>query len=142
VRLEVPVTKPARGVVDAALVDAAAPLAVAAEFQSEFRRVEQQIRWNNEKADGLAVRLADDTAGAVPTVSQLLVLQSTTATREVARRYEAVLNTAYPAHAADLVSALTTPDTPWPGSGIVWMRVESGKADLLDGPPRGVRLGR
>jgi hypothetical protein len=47
------VSKPARRVVDAALLDWDQPLAIATEFQSEFRRVEQQIRWNNEKADGL-----------------------------------------------------------------------------------------
>jgi transcriptional regulator with XRE-family HTH domain len=142
VRLEVPVTKPARGVVDAVLADRTASLVVASEFQSEFRRLEQQIRWNNEKADGLAARLDEEATGdRAPSVSQLLVLRSTTATREVARRYEAVLRVAYPARAVDLVNALTTPDASWPGPGMVWMRLEKGKADLLDGPPRGVRLG-
>jgi transcriptional regulator with XRE-family HTH domain len=143
VRLEVPVMTPARGVVDAALVDRSSPLAIAAEFQSEFRRMEQQIRWNNEKADGLAARL-DDEAGVATarTVSQLLVLRSTTTTREIARRYEAVLKAAYPSRAADLVGALTTADAQWPGPGIVWMRIENGVADLLSGPPRRVRLGR
>jgi len=143
VRLEVPVTKPARGVIDAVLADRTAPLVVASEFQSEFRRVEQQIRWNNEKADGLAARLQEEARGdPAPSVSHLLVLRSTTATREVARPYEAVLRAAYPARTADLVKALTSADVSWPGPGIVWMRLERGKADLLDGPPRGVRLGR
>jgi transcriptional regulator with XRE-family HTH domain len=143
VRLEVPVTTPARGVVDAALLDRSSSLAVAAECQSEFHRIEQQIRWNNEKADGLAARLADEARdGSDRSVLQLLVLRSTTTTREIARRYEAVLRVAYPARTADLIKALTTPKTPWPGPGIVWMRVENGVADLLDGPPRGVRLGR
>jgi transcriptional regulator with XRE-family HTH domain len=143
VRLEVPVTKPARGVIDAVLADRTAPLVVASEFQSEFRRVEQQIRWNNEKADGLAARLTEEAGGkSTPSVSQLLVLRSTTATREIARRYEAVMRVAYSARSADLVKALTTADVRWPGPGIVWMRLENGKADLLEGPPRGVRLGR
>ena len=143
VRLEVPVSTPARGVVDAALLDRSSPLAVAAEFQSEFHRIEQQIRWNNEKADGLAARLAGEAHdGTERSISQLLVLRSTTSTREIARRYEAVLRAAYPARTADLIKALTTPETPWPGPGIVWMRVENGVADLLNGPPRGVRLGR
>lgn len=142
VRLEVPVTKPARGVIDMVLLDRTEPLVVAGEFQSEFRRVEQQIRWNNEKAGGLAVRLAEEAGGdAARSVSQLLVLRSTTSTREVARRYEAVLRVAYPAAATSLVDALTSADAPWPGPGIVWMRVENGKADPLHGPPRGVRLG-
>ena len=143
VRLEVPVSKPARGVIDAALIDRTSPVAVAAEFQSEFRRVEQQVRWNNEKSDGLIARLAEeDGSSSRIVVSQLLVLRSTTATREIARRYEATLATAYPARSADVVEALTAPSTTWPGAGIVWMRVENGGAVLLGGPPRGVRLGR
>jgi hypothetical protein len=62
--------------------------------------------------------------------------------REIARRYEATLRTAYPARTRDVIAALTTPSAPWPGAGIVWMRVEGGVATLLDDPPRGVRLGR
>jgi len=143
VRLEVPVVKPARGVIDAAVIDRISPIAVATEFQSEFRRVEQQVRWNNEKADGLALRLAEEGGSASrATVSRLLVLRSTTATREIARRYHGTLATAYPARTADVVAALIGPSQAWPGAGIVWMRVENGSAVLLDGPPRGVRLGR
>jgi len=143
VRLEVPVVRPARGVIDAALVDRSSPVAVASEFQSELRRVEQQVRWNNQKADGLAARLAEeDGTTSRTTISQLLVLRSTAATREIARRYEATLATAYPARTADVIRALTGPSQAWPGAGIVWMRVENGSAFLLDGPPRGVRLGR
>jgi transcriptional regulator with XRE-family HTH domain len=143
VRLEVPVIRPTRGVIDAALTDGISGTAVAAEFQSEFRRVEQQIRWNNEKADGLFDRLAEEAGTDIrPIVSRLLVLRSTIATREIARRYEATLATAYPARTADVVEALAGPPRGWPGPGIVWMRVERGSAVLLDGPPRGVRLGR
>lgn len=143
VRLEVPVLAPARGIVDAALIEKASAVAIASEFQSEFRRVEQQIRWNAEKADGLANKLAEESAsGSAPVVSRLLVLRSTTTTREIARSYEATLRAAYPARTADVVAALTTPTCPWPGPGIAWMRVDGGAAVLLDGPPRGVRLGR
>jgi transcriptional regulator with XRE-family HTH domain len=143
VRLEVPVLTPARGVVDAALLDRVTPTAVAAEFQSELHRVEQQLRWNTEKAEGLAERLAEDrSVGGAPNVSRLLVLRSTSTTREIARRYEATLRTAYPARTRDVIEALTSPSCPWPGPGIAWMRVEGGVATLLDGPPRGVRLGR
>jgi hypothetical protein len=137
------VSRPARGVIDAALVDLVSVVAVAAEFQSEFNRVEQQIRWNGEKADGLATRLVEEAGGdPVPSVSCLLVLRSTEAMREIARRYESTLRTAYPARTRDVVAALTTASAPWPGAGIVWMRVEGGVATLLDDPPRGVRLGR
>jgi transcriptional regulator with XRE-family HTH domain len=143
VRLELAVKHPVRGVVDAALIDRASPVAVASEVQSELRRLEQQIRWNNEKADGLADRLAREAAPAPgPAVSRLLVLRSTTSTREVARRYEGTLSAAYPARSDDVIGALTTATAPWPGAGIVWMRVDGGKAELLEHPPRGVRLGR
>jgi transcriptional regulator with XRE-family HTH domain len=143
VRLELAVKHPVRGVVDAALIDRASPVAVASEVQSELRRLEQQIRWNNEKADGLAARLAEEAAPAPgPTVSRLLVLRSTASTREIARRYEATLAAAYPARAGDVFRALTTASAPWPGAGIVWMRLEAGEAVLLAHPPRGVRLGR
>jgi transcriptional regulator with XRE-family HTH domain len=143
VRLEVPVSHPARAIVDAALIDRASPIAIASEVQSELRRLEQRIRWNNEKADGLAARLAEEAAPAAGrTVSRLLVLRSTTSTREIARRYEATLAVAYPSRAEDVIRALTTASAPWPGSGIAWMRVEAGQAVLLHHPPRGVRLGR
>ena len=142
VRLEVRVESPARGVIDAALLDRTSPIAVAAEFQSDLRRLEQQIRWNGEKADGLARKLVETEAGRAPVVSRLLVLRSTTTTREIARRYERTMATAYPARTSDVIDALTTASASWPGPGIVWMRVEAGKAMMLDGPPRGVRLGR
>ena len=107
-----------------------------------MHRIEQQIRWNTDKADGLANRLAEEAPGRTPSVSRLLVLRSTSSTREIARRYETTLRTAYPAKARDVIEALTTPSCPWPGPGIAWMRVEGGVATLLDRPPRGVRLGR
>jgi transcriptional regulator with XRE-family HTH domain len=143
VRLEVPVMHPVRGVVDAALIDQLSPVAIASELQFELRRLEQQVRWNNEKADGLAARLAEESVPAPgPAVSRLLVLRSTISTREIATRYEATLAAAYPARAEDVFQALTTASATWPGAGIVWMRVERGEAHLLRHPPRGVRLGR
>lgn len=143
VRLEVPVTHPARGVVDAALTDQVSSLAIASELQSELRRLEQQVRWNNEKADGLAARLAEEAAPAPgPAVSRLLVIRSTTSNREIASRYAATLAAAYPARSGDVIRALTTATAPWPGAGIVWMRLEGSEAVLLGHPPRGVRLGR
>ena len=141
-RPEIRVATPVRGVVDLTLIDRLAALAVASEFQSEFRRLELQIRRNSDKADGLAARLAEEPGTHSMTVSRLLVVRSTTNTREVARHYEATLAAAYPAKVHDVLSALTTASAPWPGPGLVWMRLEGGTAQLLDGPPRGVRLGR
>ena len=141
--LEVPITQPARGVIDLVLTDRSSPTVVASEAQSELRRLEQQIRWSTEKADGLARRLGHDRpAGVGYNVSRLLILRSTMSTRELARTYEATLAVAYPARTTDVVAALTTPSPPWPGPGIVWIRIEGAKATLLPYPPRGVDLGR
>lgn len=141
--LEVPIAQPSRGVIDLVLTDRSSPTVVASEAQSELRRLEQQIRWCTEKADGLSQRLARDRpAGVVRDVSRLLILRSTVTTREIARPYEATLDVAYPARSADVVAALTTPTAPWPGAGIAWVRIDGGQATLLRHPPRGVNLGR
>jgi transcriptional regulator with XRE-family HTH domain len=141
---EVVVAHPARGVIDLVLTCRTRQLLVAGEIQSEVRRLEQQIRWHREKelslpSAGLWQLVA---AGGGVATSRLLVLRSTTATREVAIRYQATLRAAYPARTRDVVAALLTGEAPWPGPGIVWMRVEGNVANLLDGPPRGVALGR
>jgi transcriptional regulator with XRE-family HTH domain len=44
-RLEVVVPPPTRGVVDVVLTDRQRPVLVIGEAQSEFRRIEQQLRW-------------------------------------------------------------------------------------------------
>jgi transcriptional regulator with XRE-family HTH domain len=141
---EVVVVHPARGVIDLVLTDRVDPLLVASELQSEVRRLEQQIRWHREKE--LSLPSADlwrfATAGGPAATSRLLVLRSTRATRELANRYASTLRAAYPARTRDVIAALRTPDAPWPGAGVAWMRVEGGVANLLDGPPRGVILGR
>lgn len=138
--LEVGVTRPARGVIDVVLDDPSRAISVAGDVQSEIRRLEEQIRWLAEKAEGLRNRLLDH-GSAERVVSKLLILRSTKATREIARRYAATLHAAYPARTSDVVDALTG-DAPWPGDGIVWMRLERGDAELLRHPPRGVALGR
>jgi transcriptional regulator with XRE-family HTH domain len=139
--VEVPVTRPSRGVIDLVLTDHASPVILAAEVQSELRRLEQQIRWSAEKAEGLAQQTREH-QGAFVTVSRLLILRSTVTTRDLARRYVATLSAVYPARTEDVVRALTLPSTAWPGSGIAWMRVDGGGATLLRYPPRGVDLGR
>ncbi len=141
---EVPVLRPARGVIDLALHDQAARLLVATELQSALRRLEQQIRWHREKELSLPSSdlwrwIARD---GEPVTSRLLVLRSTVETRRLAREFEETLRAAYPARAADVVAAFTSATAPWPGPGIAWMHVEGGRAELLDGAPRGVRLGR
>src|SRR5690349_15397371 len=141
-RLEVPVETPRRGVVDAGLLDAGARLVVATEFQSEFRRLDQEVRWNTEKGEGLATKMSQEDGDRPWIGSRLLVVRSTVSTRAVAKQYEATLRAAYPARTRDVLDALTTATAAWPGPGLVWMIVEAGKARMLDGPARGVRVGR
>ena len=143
VELEVPISQPSRGVIDVVLTDRKSAATVATEVQSELRRLEQQVRWSAEKADGLVQRLTH--AGrdsAERRVSRLLILRSTVGMREIARRYKATLRVAYPARTEDVVRALTTPTAAWPEAGIVWMHVEGDKATLMRFPPRGVDVGR
>jgi len=142
VQLEVPVTKPARGVIDAVLHDTTSPLFVATEVHSDLHRLEQQLRWGHEKAEGLATLHADGARPGSPRVSELLVLRSTIRTRELARQFEATLQATFPARSADAVAALTTSDAPWPGSSIVWMHLHGSPASLMRHPPPGVSLGR
>ena len=125
-----------RGVIDAVLADRLTPTVVATEVQSEMRRFEQQLRWAAEKADAVA--------GQYPgrAISRLLVLRSTVANRELARRFPESLSAAYPARTAAVIEALTSSGPTWPGAGIVWVRLDRGMAKVLPTPPRGVSVGR
>jgi transcriptional regulator with XRE-family HTH domain len=134
-RPEVPVPA-ARGVVDAVLSRELDGLTLVCECHSELRRLELALRRLAEKAAALRGQL--DPAA---TVSTLLLLRSTAATRSIARAYEATLTAAFPARSRDALAALRG-DAAWPGSAIVWSDVGGGRAEILDRPPRGVRLGR
>jgi transcriptional regulator with XRE-family HTH domain len=138
--LEVPVSRPVRGVIDLVLERRNNGLLVAAEAYSELRRLEQQIRWSAEKSAALGSSALVG-PGPVPEVSTLLVLRSTASTRELARQFEASLKAAYPARTTEVVESLRT-GSRWPGPGIIWIRIEGDRVELLDGPPRGVRIGR
>ena len=136
-RPEVPVYRPVRGVIDLVLADPVAHVAVATELQSQLRRVEQQIRWSAQKADALA-RLPEFEGERI---GRLLVVRNTAAMREVVRAAAQTLAAAYPGRAADAVASLTG-TAPWPGAAVVWANVEGGRATILDGPPRGIAVGR
>jgi transcriptional regulator with XRE-family HTH domain len=83
---EIGVRQPVRGWIDAVLVDANQPLAVATEVESSLTRLEQAIRWSTAKADALDSSRAwpFGVAGQRPVVDRLLVVRATRATREVA----------------------------------------------------------
>ena len=114
---------------------------VATEVQTRLDRLEQIIRWSQDKARSLPSADAWPRGGD-PAIHRLLVIRSTVATREIARRFEATLRAAYPTRATDLYAALTQPDRPWPGDGILWADVRGDAARILERPPRGVALGR
>jgi transcriptional regulator with XRE-family HTH domain len=138
--LEVPVFRPARGYVDAVFERTDHPLLVVSEAQSTLPRLEQQIRWAAEKAASIGSSTLVG-PGPMPATSKLLILRSTASTRELARSFEATLRAAYPARSRDAVASLLE-GTPWPGDSIVWIRIEGNRVEVLDGPPRGVALGR
>ena len=121
---EVAVRQPARGWIDAVLHEPRESLAVAVEIQSELRRLEQLIRWSGEKADALPSwqgwrRFADPP----PTVTQILLVRRTRATRDVALEFSRHLLAAYPGHHDDAVAALTGV-RPWPGPALVWVQLD------------------
>lgn len=136
--LEVPVHRPARGVIDLLAHDQTAGVVVATEVQSELRRLEQQVRWSNEKAESLPSadfwRFVDGT----PRVDRLLVLRSTRTNRQLAERFAETLRVAYPASPNAACRALTSPDVPWPGSALPWAEVVGDNARILDRRPRRV----
>jgi hypothetical protein len=123
-------------VIDAVLGRRLDRLTVACESHSELRRLDLALRRLAEKADGLRGQ-----AEAAGTVSTMLLLRSTAATRAIAKAYEATLAAAFPARSADAVAALRGAAA-WPGPAIVWVRLEGVRAEILERPPRGIRLGR
>ncbi len=134
---EVPVYRPVRGVIDLVLEEASGPDTVSTELQSQLRRIEQQVRWCVQKTDALAA-LPEQSGRRV---GRLLVVRNTAAMRDIARGAAGTLRAAYPAGSAAAIASLAGTD-PWPGAAMVWANVVGGSARLLDGPPRGVGVGR
>jgi transcriptional regulator with XRE-family HTH domain len=141
--VEVPVYRPVRGVIDLVVHDPVAGQVVAVEIQSELRRLEQLLRWSNQKRDALPSAEIWRFAAmkTAPAVSSVLLVRSTRATRAVAMAHPALLAEVFPARAVDTHAALTT-QAPWAAAGVLWAVVESGRARILDRPPRGVSAGR
>lgn len=138
--LEVAVFRPARGFIDAAFERLDRPLIVLSEFESTLPRLEQQLRWAAEKAVSIESSALVGPASS-PSTSKLLVLRSTAMTRDLARSFESTLRAAYPSRTSEAVASLVQGNA-WPGDSIVWVRIEGERVELLDGPPRGITLGR
>lgn len=142
---EIQLLQPARGVADLVITDNPPSIVIETELQGELRRLEQQLRWHREKEQSLPSSELWRTIvppGDEPATSRLLVLRSTAALRQIATTFERTLQAAYPVPSSLIHDCLTSPNLPWPGAGILWVRVERGVATVLEGPPRGVRLGR
>ena len=137
-----PVYRPVRGVIDLALADPAAAEIVAGEAHSEIRRAERQLRWAAEKADSLPSATGWPWMRSEPRITRLLILRSTRATREVVRAAPAMFGVAYPGRSSDAVAALVGGEGHVPHGAIIWVDMRGTASRLLDGPPRGITVGR
>ncbi|HEY3522589.1 MAG TPA: helix-turn-helix transcriptional regulator [Candidatus Limnocylindrales bacterium] len=120
---EVRVVRPGRGWIDLVLHERRESLFVASEIQSRLERIEQLIRWSSEKAGSLPSWSGWPAMPADARVSQLLVVRWTRSTREATRAAVRQLGLAYPAHPDDALAALFG-TAPWPGSALIWARVD------------------
>jgi transcriptional regulator with XRE-family HTH domain len=139
--VEVPVSRPARGVIDAVLVGPSRDVVVTIEVQSELRRLEQLIRWTNEKSMSIPSAAFWERMSGDQVVVRLLVVRSTRANREVVERFKSTLEAVYPGRSSDAHSALTTSTAAF-DSTLLWARVDGDAVTLLERPPRGISLGR
>lgn len=140
--LEVPVVRPSRGFIDMVIMDRPPSIAICAEIQSEFRRLEQLLRWANEKALALPSAPFWDRMPETPRVDRLLVVRSTRTNREIAMRFGNTIAAAYPGRSADAYLALTTAESAWRNPTLLWADVRGDVATILERPPRGVAVGR
>jgi len=118
---EVAVRQPARGSIDLVLHAERERVVVTAEIQSELRRLEQLLRWSAAKAESLTSWEGWAHLGSVESRSQLLIVRSTRVTRQMGRDFAKQIASAFPAHPADAMAALTTPTGPWPGAALIWV---------------------
>jgi transcriptional regulator with XRE-family HTH domain len=130
--MEVGVRRPSRGWIDLVLHEPRERVLLASELQSELRRLEQLVRWHAAKAESLPSWEGFAHLGEEPTISRLLVVRRTRATRRTASEFSRQLRAAYPAHPDDAIAALTG-TAPWLGDALVWMAVEPGRTRLVGG---------
>jgi transcriptional regulator with XRE-family HTH domain len=142
VRLEVPVYRPVRGVVDLVLAEPVVGEIVGGEAHSEIRRAERQLRWAAEKTDALPSATGWPWMEGEPRVGRLLILRSTASTRTVVADSPSLFSAAYPGRCGDAVAALRGSSGPFPAGAIVWVDLRGAASRLLDGPPRGITVGR
>lgn len=116
---EIAVRRPSRGWIDLGLHDGRAAILVATEIQSDLRRLEQLIRWSEDKAAALPSWDGWTSLGGEPTISRLLIVRETRTNRAVAAEFRHLLRTSYPANGADVLNSLLGEEA-WPGAALVW----------------------
>jgi transcriptional regulator with XRE-family HTH domain len=141
-RLEVPVYRPQRGVIDLVLAEPRAAEVVGGEAHSEIRSAERQLRWAAETADALPSAAGWPWMEREPRVARLLLLRSTAAMRTVVAGAPALFAAAYQGRTSEAVAALRGPGGSFPASAIIWVDVRGSASRILDGPPRGILVGR
>jgi transcriptional regulator with XRE-family HTH domain len=129
---EVGIRKPARGWIDLVLHDDRGQLLIAGEIESTLNRIEQQVRWSREKSEALPSSSLWPTLHDPPTISRVLVVRWTRATRSAAHDAARQLRIAYPAHPDDALASLTGTER-WPGPALIWASSVSGGFKLVGG---------
>ena len=142
--VEQPVGRPGLGggVIDVVLAHPRDALLVAIESEGEIRRLEQTIRWQQQKADALRYSpLARTCAGRGRVrIERILLLAATHHNVEVVRAHQETLRAAFPSRLRACLDAFADPAWPFPGSTLLWLGV--GDHHLLTRPPNGVGVGR
>ncbi len=131
----------ARGVIDVALRTPHGP-SIVVEVHSQIRSIDVVLRRLHEKTLALA-----QIPGYGPEASGLLILRSTARNRELVRLHEATFAAAFPGSCRSALAALAGPELAgprgaWPGSTLLWARVDPAETTLLDRPPRLLSVGR
>ncbi len=95
------------------------------ELDSDLRRIEQLLRWSQEKAAALPSAEGWPTwaSGGDPRTSRLLVARHTRSNRAAAAEARRQLREAYPADPRDALDSLVGTAT-WPGPAMLWARLE------------------
>jgi transcriptional regulator with XRE-family HTH domain len=140
-RLEVPVYRPARGVIDVVIQDRETSALVAGEGHSVLATVERQLRWAALKSDSLPSASGWPWADVLeaPPVSRLLLLRSCRTMHELVRQIPETFRRAYPADTEAAVEALTSGTLAWPGDAVIWADVDGTATRILRGLPRALR---
>ena len=126
---EVGVRSPVRGWIDLVLSEPRTAEIVAAEVESNLRRIEQMVRWARMKADALP-SWEGWPIDVTPRMSQLLIVRRTRSTGRTSTEFARQLAAAYPAHPQDALAALTG-TIAWPGAALIWAHVDANGVRFL-----------